>query len=103
LPGSSKREGDNFVVDLVSAPTQAEELNYIVGQLQRWHKQGYEWHDMAVLCRSKQPVSDALVAACCGARLGLLAMGANVKNMALPVVACGVSLTVLKLTPSKHL
>jgi superfamily I DNA/RNA helicase len=63
VPGNSRRKGDKFVVDLVSAPTQAEELTYIVDQLQRWRKLGYEWHDMAVLCRSKQPVSDALVAA----------------------------------------
>lgn len=65
-PGRSMREKEGVHVELVAALTEQEELDNIANQLQRWHRQGYSWADMAVLCRSKRPVGCHLcLGSCC--------------------------------------
>lgn len=50
------RKAPDQHVQLVAAPTEVDEYDVIIKQLQEWHSQGYAWDDMAVLSRTKRPV-----------------------------------------------
>lgn len=59
---SMRPAGGPAAVSLLAADNQFDESRQIAEHLQRWHKRGYAWSDMAVLCRTKEPVRESCIA-----------------------------------------
>jgi hypothetical protein len=66
IPGRSIRGHHQESVTLVAAADQHAESDAVVQQLKAWRAEGYAWDQMAVLCRSKMPVSLSSCGLCCG-------------------------------------
>lgn len=56
VPGRSKRSHNGTAVRLLQAPDQYLEAEIITDELLKWQNQGYQWNQMAGLCRARYPV-----------------------------------------------